>query len=451
VEFTNNLTSEEQRALPTSDQRDYVKWLLAKQGATDIKLSSSGGETVEGDELVTTEPLPSDLISNIPVDEPIAPAVEASPEEPPAPEEPDLPPSMRGELETPDAQLETTQAEIEPFMRVNEQTIYQNKEEAIKGLAEKDVTIRQLQEDLRIKDREAQLLQSEGNSLRTRLESDPETSETPEAQQVPADAPGTQELYDLWDGDGGPYEMVKRVVDHMLVDAQPAIELGQRLKDIGAEELIERLVAMDASTIMAKYWEDQMYTVIDDAYPHLTGWHVAGSDLNKQYVSTYEVMNDKYRKDMGESLDDISSRSTEATKWVIEQVLDQINNEPGRGPEVKTPPVAYNGNGELEHTTAPGTPSTGSSSATVTMDEAQEIARNAAEIAVEAKRAQADLHGQTHSEAAGSKGRVATEPTMTADRMQQLAKTDPKKWRELRMKDPQFMSATLDLIPQHRE
>jgi hypothetical protein len=480
MEFTKKLSKPEMKQLSVPDQKDYLEWLLGGKdvllGATDVNGDMVVGEPQgppTDEHLISQEPEPEPekILSQDPGAVPVTEKAELPPPGQPMDDGEDLPASMKGELTDlsepvvePPAPVEppAEPAKVEPYLRVNESTVYLSPEDAAEGFQAKDDTIVAQRDELAVKRHENELQQQQIDSLQARLGAEPpstpetlattQPTEPGEPPAPPADplepkvAPDSDHIYDLWENQK-PYEAISVVVDHMTEELQPAIALAKRLKELNADQYIERMMALDAPGIIEDVWTNTIHQEVDADHPDFAGWHTPGDPMNEEYRATFEDLNDRYETEIGESLRSITSRGPQATKWVIERVLQEMGNGNGTGEATTTTPSLPNQNTGTRQTTAEA-PQVGADG-TISYTEAQEMAKTAAEIAVEATKAQAELHPYT--EGPGAKGVTSSGGVegMTAEQRKAMIKKDPSQFKKMMAAHPQFKSATLNDLPRH--
>ena len=483
------ITIEEQKALSTDDQREYLKALMVSEGAEipdddGTFIVPSGGADPEDspgalpprNREVTPPPglqtedenkdLPSSMrgeLGSLDDDDPVIPAVTKDTEgtggEPPvkpepepvevAPEADDLDPDAK---EEPPKEKEP-EPEPAPFMQVNEQTTYKTEEEARKGFDEKDRTIKLRDEELRIAKQDADLAVREAESLRLRMERETAAAEVVEPvvdtpKELPPE-PTAQQLYDIYDDpEKGPLEAFKQMMPHVLQDLQPLIDMAQRLHAINADEFIKQLQLMKTGDVMQNYHEESIYGAIDNEYPEFEGkWRDPADPIGKEYARIWNEIDEGYVKIHGASLTNISERSPESVQWAIAEVLSRMTVPSDNG--VTTQPPAT-----TEHPAAPPDPShtdgpEGEPERRLTQSEAQQLAKETAEIAVKAVNERNALHGKTATESSQAK---ATQPADTKKVWtKEEIRKNPTGFAAFAKGNPNYNRVTLDALPQVRE
>lgn len=484
--FEKKLTIVEQKELSVDDQRTYIKGLLKSQGVDDVDVGEMDSYVVPtgGGE----EEAPSGAL----------PPAEARPLAATQTEEDDhsdLPPSIRGELgdlneQDPVAEAaEVKAAEVkasvtdpiedpegapteapgekeedvketppveETFMEVNEQTTYKTKEEAIKGFDEKDRTIQIRDEELRLAKQEAELNERELDSLRNRISAEARAEELAnetETVDLPPELPPiptAQELYDVYDDESkGPLEAMKLMFPHLMADMQPLIDMAEKLKELKAPEFIGQLQAMKTEEVIQGFHEDAIYNEVDEKFPEFEGkWRDPNDPVGKEYARIYHAIDESYVEIHGASLTEISKRSPESVQWCISEVLTRMdapseNGATTPGAATTDPPAAPT---EPSHTDGPDQ---GELERKFSREEAQQLARETAEIAVKAVEGRNKLHGQTQTEAPGAK---TTQPADTKKVWtKEMIRANPTAWAKAKRSDPNYAKATLDMLPQVRE
>ena len=471
---TQKLSTEEQKQLPADDQKKYILWRMKEDGQevpaiedhyiipTVTDQEESPGALPPRQEVTQALPntQPDDDNSDLPASmkgelgslddvDPVIPPVETA-EAPPV-EEPPVetpPPGQEPPVEEPPVE--------EPFMQVNEQTTYKTEEEAIKGFDEKDRTIKLRDEELRLARQDAELAVRESESLRRRIDAETAAAEAalpvvPEAAPVELPpVPTTQQLYDIYDDpEKGPLEAVKQMMPHVLQDLQPLIDMAQRLKALNADEFIQQLQLMKTTDIIQNYHEESIYGNIDSEYPEFEGkWREASDPIGKEYARIWSEIDQSYVKIHGASLSDISERSPESVQWAISEVLSRMSAPSENG--VTTPPPAT-----TEPVTAPPEPPLTDGTdqeeheQMLSQDEATKLAKEAAELAVEAVNTRNQLHGQTQTETSAAR---TTQPATTKKKWTTAEiRKDPKGFANFARNNPTYRDATLDMLPQVRE
>lgn len=474
------ITIEEQKLLSTDDQRDYLKALMVSEGedlpeADETYVVPSGGADQEDSPGAlpprTGEVAPppgmqsEDENKDLPasmrgelgsLDEPVIPPVETAPPAAPAEEEPppvepveEKPAEEKPEEEKP---AEETPA---PFMQVNEQTSYNTEEEARKGFDEKDRTIKLRDEELRLARQDAELASREADSLRNRMERETAVAEEPAfvPDATPAELPPeptAQQLYDIYDDpEKGPLEAVKQMMPHVLQDLQPLIDMAQRLNSMKADEFIQQLMLMKTGDVMQNYHEESIYGAIDQEYPEFEGkWRDPDDPIGKEYSRIWNEIDHGYKQIHGATLTEISERSPESVQWSIAEVLSRMSVPSENG--VTSPPPATTGQVDTP-TEPPPTdgPDAGSPEPRITQAEAQQLAKEAADIAVKAVEARNALHGKTTTESSQAK---ATQPAeMKKTWTKEDIRKNPQGFAAYAKGNPNYNKVTLDALPQVRE
>ncbi len=482
MDFTERITIEEQKKLSSDDQKDYLKFLFAKEGnEAEVKaiedsnflLPTGGGAD------------PAESPGALPTPEARPLAATQSPKE----DHSDLPPSVRGELgsleeipaEVP-AEVEveeevaapaeekpaddtdpaeTPPEEEKPYLQVNEHTTYNTQEEAIKGIDEKDRTIQSRDEELRLAKQENELLTRESESYKIRMEAEQRHAENappavPEQVEVkPPEVvtpPTADELYAVWDdAEQGPLEAMKLMMPHAIQDLgiNKLIALAEKLDHLKADEMLEKLQALGTVEIIQSFHEDFINGSIDEKFPEFEGkWRDPKDPIGIQYMNKFHEIDESYVERVGAPLRDIAERSPESVQWVISEVLSRMDAPSNNGDNAVAPattevPVTLT---DPPHTD--GT-ETGESERRFTREEAEAFASEKADLAVKAVTARNKLHGQTQTEASGAKRSqpVATQKEWTKEAIRK----DPMGWAKSRKNDPNFQKATLDMLPQVRE
>lgn len=480
--FEKKLSIEDQKELSVEDQRTYIKGLLKSQGVDDVEVgatddnyivSSGGGEeappagalpTPPARPLAATQPeegdhsdLPPSVrgeLGDINEPDPAAIAAEVKPEKPKAKvtdpiEDPEgAPTEAPGGTEDPPAD--------ETFMEVNEQTTYKTKEEAIKGFDEKDRTIQIRDEEIRLAKQETELQERELQSLRNRISAEARAEEAANETKtvdVPPELPPiptAQELYDIYDDENkGPLEAMKLMFPHLMSDMQPLIDMAEKLKELNAPEFIGQLQAMKTEQVIQSFHEDFIYDQVDEKFPEFEGkWRDPNDPVGMEYAKIYHAIDESYVDIHGASLTEISKRSPESVQWAISEVLQRMDapsengaKTPGAAttdpPAVPTEPSHTDGTdqGELERK--------------FSRDEAIQLAKETADIAVKAVEKRNQLHGQTQTETPGAK---TTQPaTNKGVWTKEMIRANPTAWAKAKRSDPNYAKATLDMLPQVRE
>lgn len=392
-----------------------------------------------------------------------------------SPLEPELPPSAKGELgeltdpepeepkkeeakegDEPSAQPETPP---EPFLDVSDQTRYNSREDAIKGIQEKDRVIAELQ----AKERERE---EEVASYKRRLEADKsheelETETTapvsePKAETVeeqkyePVEEPKPEELYDLFEDTerGGPLEVVRRCLDYELQDLRPLIDLVRQLKEMGAPAFIESMQALNAEGMMRHAMRETLYDRLDNQYPQLEGnWHNPDHEMAKLYTAAYKEVSDAYQKAWGQSLDDLAGSNISGTEKAIKDTLDHmvksgmvdkfLNGEPSGEPPVNQE-TTPSGGGEPSHTEPVHT-----EAAVPKREDVAKLVREEVKIVTDAIAEQGRLHGGSME--AGARGSDVGEGEKKWT--QEMIRRDPQGFAEWAKKNPAYQKASLDLLP----
>lgn len=481
MEFTERITIEDQKKLSSDDQKDYLRFLFAKEGneaevkaidESDFLLPTGGGAD------------PADNPGALP--EPPGKPLAATQTE--TDDHGDLPPSIRGELgsledipsEAPaegeegdsevgevaapaeEAPAEGAPAEevVSPFMKVNDQTSYNTEEEARKGFDEKDRTIQTRDEELRLAKQENELLARERESYKIRMESEQRAAElapppAPEAEVKPDEVvtpPSADELYAIWDDvDKGPLEAMKLMMPHAIQDLgiNKLIALAEKLDHLKADEFIEKLQVLGTPDIIQSFHEDFINGTIDEKFPEFEGkWRDPKDPVGIAYQQKFHEIDKSYIDRVGAPLSEIAERSPESVQWVIGEVLSRMDVPSNNG---DTPGVSATTDPPDTPTDPPHTDGTetGEPERRLTREEAEAIASRTADIAVKAVREQGRLHGQTQTEASGAK---KSQPATTQKEWTKEAiRKDPLGWAKSRKSDPNFQKATLDMLPQVRE
>jgi len=481
--FEKKITIEEQKQLSADDQKDYIKWLFADQGIDDEEIKALN----ESDFLLPTGggADPSDSPGALPEKE-AAPLANTQAEE----DNSDLPSSMRGELssleepvvapatdtgeeppaeepvkaaEKPEGEPEAEpegKPESEDYLKVNEQTAYKTKEDAIKGIDEKDRTINLRDEELRLARQESDLLRGEAESLRVRVEADTRAAElaAPSETTEPAKAPTpelppmptAQELYDVYDDpEKGPLEAMKLMMPHIIQDIQPIIDFAQRLQTMKADKFLEQLMIMQTPEIIQSFHEDYIYGEIDGEFPDFEGkWRDPDDPVGKEYARVFHSIDKSYEASVGASLSEISERSPQSVQWVIREVLSRMDAPSVNGDNPQEPATTEQPAEPTEPTHTDEADTKGEPNRRFTREEAQTLARETADIAVKAVHEQNRIHGQVQTEPAGVK---TTRPAETRTVWtKEMIRKDPTGWAKSRRHDPNFQDATLDKLPQVR-
>lgn len=494
MEFTKKITIEEQKLLPASDQKDYLKWLFIKEG-----LPTEESEALEDDSFIVptgggVDPSAGHGALPVPEARPLA-ATQTETED-----HSDLPPSIRGELgslddpepvappvketevdiqetvvETKETKEDPTEPEApakegnvveeppvvetaeEEYLRVNEQTVYKNKEDAIKGIDEKDKTINLRDEELRVARQDVELSKREAESLRIRMEADLRASERPtdpvvEEPVVPVEPePTSQELYDIYDdSDQGPLEAMKKMMPHMLKDLQPLIDMAKKLEHLKADEFIERMQSIGAAEVIEGFHEDHIYGEIDSKFPEFEGkWRDSKDPVGQEYSRIWHEIDRGFEPVHGASLSEISKRSPQAVQWCIEQVLGRMDSPSKNGNDPLGPATT-------EPQTVPTDPppteevgKEGEHERRFTQEEAKAMAQESADFAVKAVYERNRIHGNVATEPAG----VRTSKPLSTKKVwtKEMIRNDPMGWKADKRNDPDYRNATLDMLPQVRE
>lgn len=471
--FERKLTEEEQRELSADDQKKYIKGLLKSQGHSDAEVEALDDNThilptVGGAD-------PADSPGALPPREERPPAATQTVEE----DHSDLPPSIRGELgdlneppvedppaedppvedppaEDPPVEAATEGPPEESYLEVNDQTTYKTKEDAIKGIDEKDRTIKTRDEELRLAKQEAELAVREAESLRARMEAETQAAaldKEPPTEDLPPElppVPTAQELYAIYDDEEkGPLEAMKIMMPHLLQDIQPLIDMAQRLNTMGADKYLNNLMAMKTVDIIQGFHEDHIYESVDSKFPEFEGkWRDPDDPIGKEYARTWHEIDQSYVQRLGHTLTEISERSPESVQWAIEEVLTRMEapsengSDPQRAATTDPPEVPA----EPPHTDGADK---GETDKSFTREEAKKLAEETAAIAVNAVTERNKIHGQAQTESPGAKksqpGETKTEWTP------EMIKKDPTGWAKAKRSDPNYSKATLDLLPQVRE
>lgn len=481
---TKKLSTEEQKELNSYDQKTYILWRMEQDGE-EIPSIDDGNyiiPTVGVDQEASPGALPpraeitqalantqsEDDNSDLPASmkgelgslddvDPVIPSVTTK-EDPPVTEEPVTEEPVK-EAKPPgqeEVKEEPVTEEPKPFIQVNDQTTYKTEEEARIGIDEKDRTIKLRDEELRIARQDTDLAIREAESLKRRFEAETAAAEatptvTPEATptELPA-APTAQQLYDIYDDpEKGPLEAVKQMMPHVLQDLQPLIDMAQRLKAMNADEFIKQLQLMKTTDIIQNFHEETIYGNVDSEYPEFEGkWRDASDPIGKEYARIWTEIDQSYVQIHGASLSDISERSPESVQWAISEVLSRMTAPSDNG--TKTPEAATT-DPPAVLTEPPLTDGTdkGERKLLLTQDEATKLAKETAELAVEAVHTRQQIHGQTLTESAGAR------PPQPATTKKQWSKEEirknPKGFAEYARNNPNYRDATLDLLPQVRE
>lgn len=473
------ITIEEQKLLSTDEQRDYLKALMVSEGeeipeADETYVVPSGGADQEESpgalppRTGEVAPPPGMQSEDENKDLPASmrgelgslddPAITPPPpvEEPPVTEEP-APVEAAEEKPAEEAPAEEKPAEETPapFMQVNEQTSYNTEEEARKGFDEKDRTIKLKDEELRLARQDAELASREADSLRNRMERETAAEVEPiiVPDATPAELPPeptAQQLYDIYDDpEKGPLEAVKQMMPHVLQDLQPLIDMAQRLNVMKADEFISQLMLMKTGDVMQNYHEESIYGAVDNEYPEFEGkWRDPNDPLGQEYARIWNEIDEGYRQIHGASLTEISERSPESVQWSISEVLSRMSVPSENG--VTTPPPATTGR-ETAPTEPPLTdgPDAGSPEPRITQAEAQQLAKEAADIAVKAVETRNALHGKTATESSQAK---ATQPAETKKTWtKEEIRKNPTGFAAYAKSNPNYNKVTLDALPQVRE
>lgn len=481
MDFTERITIEEQKKLSSDDQKDYLKFLFAKEGNMDeVKaledsnfLLPTGGGADPADNPGALPPGETKITP--------PPGSQAVTED-----HSDLPPSVRGELgsledipaevaaevevveevaapaeEDPAEEKEAPSEEPPPYLKVNEHTTYKTQEEAIKGIDEKDRTIQNRDEELRLAKQENELLTRESESYKIRMEAEQRHAELspPPAQEVAevkpdevVTPPTSDELYAIWDDtEKGPLEALKLMMPHAIQDLglNKLIDLAARLDHLKADEFIEKLQVMGTTEIMQSFQEDFIYGNIDEKFPEFEGkWRDPKDPIGIQYMNKFHEIDESYTERVGAPLRDIAERSPESVQWVIAEVLSRMDAPSNNGDSPGAPATTETPAPLTDPPHTDGT-ETGEPERRFTRAEAEAIASKTADLAVKAVTARNKLHGQVQTESAGAKKSqpVATRKEWTKEAIQK----DPMGWAKARKSDPNFQKATLDMLPQVRE
>ena len=495
--FEKKISIEEQKELSVDEQRIYIKGLLKSQGVEDVDVGEmndnyiipTGGvdEQAPAGALPPAEARPlaatqtevedhSDLppsirgeLGNLNDPDPVAAAAEvkekeekkeeAKPEEVKAKvtdpiEEPEGAPTEAPEVK--EESVKETNPTEETFMEVNDQTTYKTKEEAIKGFDEKDRTIQNRDEELRLVKQENELREMELESLRTRIEAESRAeelskeTETVDVKPELPPIPTVQQLYDVYDDETkGPLEAMKLMFPHLMADMQPLIEMAEKLKELKAPEFIGQLQAMKTEQVIQGFHEDAIYNLVDEKFPEFGGkWRDPKDPVGIEYARIYHAIDDSYIQIHGASLTEISKRSPESVQWAISEVLARMDapsengaTTPGAAttdpPAVLTEPTHTDGKDE------------GGLERKFSREEAQQLAKETAVIAVKAVEGRNRLHGQVQTESPGAK---TTQPADTKKVWtKEMIKANPTAWAKAKRGDPNYAKATLDMLPQARE
>lgn len=485
---TEKLTIEEQKKLPASDQKEYILWRMKQDGeevptlddhyiipTLGVDEQDSPGALPPRAEVTQALPntqseddnsdLPASMkgeLGSLDEENPVIPTVKGSEtEEVLATEEVTPPPGQETAPDETDTEgtggekPTTEETPSEPFIKVNEQTTYNTQEDAIKGINEKDRTIQVRDEELRIARQDAELAVREAESLRRRFEAEVTAEETPPpivetpTAELPA-APTAQQLYDIYDDpEQGPMEAVRKMMPHVIQDLQPLIDMAQRLKALNADEFIKQLQLMKTADVMQSYHEESIYGNVDAEYPEFEGkWRDPKDPIGLEYARIWKSIDQSYVRIHGATLSDISERSPESVQWAISEVLSRMTAPSENG--VTTPPPATT----EPVTTPPEPPPTegtdqGEHKPLLTQEEATKLAKETAELAVDAVNTRNKIHGQTQTETSGAR---TTQPATTKKEWtKEEIRKNPKGFANYARNNPAYRDATLDLLPQVRE
>jgi hypothetical protein len=476
--FEKKLSIEDQKELSVDDQRTYIKGLLKSQGVDDVEVGATDDTYIIPSGGGEEEAPPAGAL-------PVPPARPLAATQPETEDHSDLPPSIRGELgditepdpaaiaaetkpeevkkvsvtdpiEDPEGAPEVAPGEEETFMEVNEQTTYKTREEAIKGFDEKDRTIQLRDEELRLAKQETELHEREMDSLRNRISAESraeelanETKTIDLPEELPP-VPTAQELYDVYDDETkGPLEAMKLMFPHLMSDMQPLIDMAEKLKELNAPEFIGQLQSLKTEEVIQGFQEDYIYSLVDEKFPEFDGkWRDPYDPVGKEYARIYHEIDEGYVDIHGASLTEISKRSPESVQWAIGEVLQRMdapseNGAKTPGAATTDPPAVPT---EPSHTDGPDQ---GGLERKFSREEAIQLAKETADIAVKAVEGRNKLHGETLTESPGAK------TTQPADNKgvwtKEMIRKNPTAWAKAKRSDPNYAKATLDLLPQVRE
>lgn len=497
MEFTERITIEEQKKLPSADQKDYLRYLFKLEGNeeevkalddSDFLLPTGGGVDPAdnpgalpprdlGKPLPNTQAvddnidLPASMrgeLGSLEEENPIIPSIETKPPEkaPPATEEEppaEIPPveTAKETKEEPPVTEEEPPTEDKPYLQVNEQTTYKTEEEARKGFDEKDRTIQNKTEEIRLAKQENELLVREAESYKIRMEAEqraaelaaPPEVEVPETPTVEIPTPpSADELYAIWDDqEKGPIEALKLMMPHAIQDLgiQKLIDLAERLDHLKADELIQKWQTLGVTKIMEGFHDDFIYGEIDRKYPEFEGkWRDPDDPIGKAYSKKFFEIDESYKSIHGATLTEISKRSPQALQWSIGEVLARTDAPSNNGdkpqvPATTGPPEVPSGPSHTDEADK------GKPERRFTQAEAQAYAKEKVDLAVNAVEERNALHSKTQTETGGAKVSQPVSPEIEWTKAEIMK--NPTGWAKSRRSNPHFAKATLDMLPQVRE